>query len=553
MRALVTTLALLAMFSTAFAVLEIDNAQPKVHANEWKWVLDSTWQGIKRRNIEDCKNKPIYRQNPNSPGGLICRPKSETPYDAVSEGIGYGMLLALYSNDQKTFDLIYNAGKEFSLNFCQGWRKPANGDGTEQGSATDADEDIALALIFADKLQKKGKWGSSSINYASDAQKGVDCVWGSMQSGLLCPGNGWCPGFNVGYFAPAWYRIFKNFSTNSNHNWQQAIDASYNLIKHSNNPGYSIGMVPDWSQADGNPGGGGYNTYSGGKTFFKDAIRVLWRIANDAIWFNEPRAKEFLTNSLTFIKSKGGPDAANFYQLEGANKGALLPADDKWTQFNGENNSNTWRYRREHSWLTVGQWTAAVMAVGDSADKVAWSKKMSEFYEYDVNKNEDYKPDFFGLIEDPSKGNYETSRYEDTTHNEMYFDQFLAWFGVSLMSGTWVNVIDALDNPVANTEGILGSPFPQLPPPPPPPIDPPEPIIAKNNVKLGIQVTQTGNVLRLQSKSDVTWKIHNLQGKLLFSSNSKEAAWNSGNFRGVAIISASGKFGVERIVIGNAR
>jgi len=535
MRALITTLALLTMFSTAFAVLEIDNAQPKVHANEWKWVLDSTWQGIKRRNIEDCRSKSIYRQNPNSQGGLICRPKSETPYDAVSEGIGYGMLLALYSDDQKTFDLIYNASKEFHLNFCDGWRKPADGGGTEMGSATDADEDIALALIFADKLQKKGKWGSSTINYANDAQSAVNCVWGSMREGLLCPGGpnaGWCPGFNVGYFAPAWYRIFKDFSNNGSHNWQQAIDASYSLIKSAKNPGYSIGMVPDWSQSDGSPGGGGYNTYKEGKAFFKDAIRVLWRIATDAIWFNEQRAKEFLTNSLTFIKSKGGPDAANFYQLDGT----LIPATDKWMEFNGENNPNTWRYRQEHSWLTVGQWTAAVMAVGTDDDKIAWSKKMAEFYEYDVNKNKDYKPDFFGLIEDPTKGNYETSRYEDTTHNEMYFDQFLAWFGVSLMSGTWVNVIDALDNPVANTEGIPGSPFPQLP----------EPITAKNNARFGIQVTQNGNVLRLQSKNNVEWKIHNLQGKLLFSSNSKEATWNLGNFKGMAVVSAISESSAER-------
>jgi len=527
----------------AFAVLEIPNAQPKVHADEWKWVLDSTWKGLKKRNIDDCRSKPIYRQNPTSQGGLICRPKSETPYDAVSEGIGYGMLLALYSDDQKTFDLIYNAGREFSLNYCQGWRKPADGGNTESGSATDADEDIALALIFADKLQKKGRWENSNINYANEAQDAVNCVWGSMQNGLLCPGNSWCPGFNVGYFAPAWYRIFKSFSTNSNHNWQQAIDASYNLINNTNNPGYSIGMVPDWSQSDGRPGGGGYNTYSGGKAFFKDAIRVLWRVANDAIWFNEPRAKDFLTKSLTFINSKGGPDAANFYQLEGANKGELLPEMDKWDEFNDKNNSNTWRYRQEHSWLTVGQWITAVMAVGTDEEKVAWSKKMAEFYEYNVNIG--YKPNFFGLIEDPTKGDYKTSRYEDTTHNEMYFDQFLAWFGVSLMSGTWVNVVALLDNPVENDDGIPGSPFPALEPPIEP-SEPPEPITAKNNARLGIQVTQVGNGLRLQSKNDVTWKIHNLQGKLLFSSNSKEATWNAGNFKGTAVVSASNGSSLER-------
>jgi len=526
MRILILTVVFISILCTsAFAVLEIPNAQPKVHAKEWKWVLDSTWQGLKRRNIDSCRSKQIYRQNPNSPGGLICRPKSETPYDAVSEGIGYGMLLALYSNDQETFDRIYNASKEFSLNFCQGWRKPANGDGTESGSATDADEDIALALIFADKLQKKNKWKSSSINYASDAQSAVSCVWGSMRDGQLCPGNTWCPGYNLGYFAPAWYRVFKNFDSDNNHNWQQAIDQSYNLIESSN--GYDKGMVPDW-----NNGGGGYNNYLDGGAFFKDAIRVLWRIATDAIWFDEPRAKKFLTNSLDFINEKGGPDAANFYQLDGT----LVPAADKWNKFNDENNPNTWRYRQEHSWLTVGQWLTAAMAVGTDEDKIAWSKKMASFYEYDVNKSKTYKPDFFGLIEDPTKGPYETSRYEDTTHNEMYFDQFLAWFGVSLMSGTWVNVVGLLDNPVENTEGIPGSPFPELI----------VPITAKTNVRLGIQVSQNSGIVRLSSQSDVTWKIHNLQGKLLFSSNSKETTWNSGNFKGTLVVSATNGSNVER-------
>ncbi|MCL2282336.1 MAG: glycosyl hydrolase family 8 [Fibromonadales bacterium] len=509
----------LAMLSIpAFAVLEIPNAQPKVGAKQWKQVLDSTWAGLVKRNIDDCVGKSIYNGHPNS-RGLICRPKSETPWDAVSEGIGYGMLLALYADDQPRFNQIYKAGKEFGLNYCQGWRKPANGGGTESGSATDADEDIAIALVFADKLAKKGLWSTpSDINYANDAQSAISCVWGSMQGGKLCPGNAWCPGYNVGYFAPAWYRVFKNYTTNSSQNWQLAIDESYKLIAHSNNTGYSKGMVPDWSSDQGVPGGGGYNTYRSGQAFFKDAIRVLWRVANDAIWFNEPRAKTFLTNSLDFIKSKGGPDAANFYDLNGN----LVPADDKWAEFNDQNNSSTWRYRREHSHLTVGQWLIPAMAVGSDEDKIAWSSKMAEFYDWENKVN------FFGNATDPNPGGI-----EDTMHNEMYFDQFLAWFGVSLMSGTWVNIIELLDNPVKNTEGITTQPYPE----PEPPIDP-DPIIIKGT-QFGILISQSGGTLRLSSKNDVSWKIHNLQGKLLFSSNSKETSWNAGNFKGTVIVSAN--------------
>ena len=33
---------------------------------------------------------------------------------------------------------------------------------------------------------------------------------------------------------------------------------------------------------------------------------------------------------------------------------------------------------------------------------------------------------------------------EDIAHNELYFDQFLAWFGASLMSGYFVDLTKAI-------------------------------------------------------------------------------------------------------------
>jgi len=144
---------------------------------------------------------------------------------------------------------------------------------------------------------------------------------------------------------------------------------------------------------------------------------------------------------------------------------------------------------------------------------------MAEFYDWEN------KVGFFGNAVDPKGGQ------EDTLHNEMYFDQFLAWFGVSLMSGTWMNVIDVLDNPKPNVEGITTLPWPEP--------EPPNSIIAKNNKLLGIQINQGSGIIRMSSKSEVSWKIHNLQGKLLFSSNSRETSWNTGNFKGTVIVSAN--------------
>ena len=533
------------LFSSAFAVLEIPNAQPKVGAEQWKQVLDSTWQGLKRRNID------VYST------GLVHRPKSETPGDAVSEGVGYGMLLALYANDQVYFDKIFKAGKQYNLNACQNWRVNKNGSNAGSGSASDADEDIAAALVLAAKLLEKNKWNNTGVNYGNEARSAVDCVRGQLsgdgndpRDGALKPGNGWDWNvYNPGYFAPAWFRVFKTFDTENAATWEQAARRSYDLI--AMNPGFSKGLVPDWMDGEGQVlgGGPGYNAYLKGQEFFKDAIRMLWRVATDVIWFpNEhpenSTGKIYLKNAMNFIKSKGGPSAANFYRLNGD----LLPEGDKWTEFNDEKNSNTWRWRREHSHLTVGQWSTVAMAVGTDSDKIAWSSEMAKFYDWENKK------DFFGLEVDTIT----VSGIEDTLHNEMYFDQFLAWFGVSLMSGTWVNVIDVLDKPVSNKEGL-----PDLPWPPPPPSSsssepssssapsssssapqsssssqPTDAIIKLHQFeKIGVQISQTGNALHLISQSDANWKIYNLQGKLMFSSKSKEAVWNMGNFKGVAVVS----------------
>ena len=327
-----------AAFSTSFAVLDLPNAQPKVDETYWKAALDSTWQGLIRRNIQ-----------PYSAGvGLIHRPKSEAPGDAVSEGVGYGMLVALYSNDQASFNKMWDEANSSMWGGCYyNWQMSVEGKIVGKGAASDAEEDIALALIFADKLVSAGKWQpyistKFGYDYKSHAQKILDCMWSTEQitsNGILAPGAGW-GGYsfvNPGYFSPAWYKVFAKFDSNGDR-WNKVVDKSYEIISKS--PGYSMGMVPDWMTPEGGwvgSAGLGYNAYFESKAFFKDAIRVLWRVAIDAIWFDEERAKTFLKNALAFINSKGGAKASNFYQIE--NAGELLPVDDKWYDFNNNSTS----------------------------------------------------------------------------------------------------------------------------------------------------------------------------------------------------------------------
>lgn len=407
-------------------LLDLASDQRTVDEGYWKNALSNVWEGIKKRNIEPYGT------------GLIHRPKSEAPGDAVSEGVGYGMLTALFANDQETFNRIWEAGNTYMWSSCfYNWQVSKSGSVLGYGAATDAEEDVALALVFADKLAKSGKWQDYSSpkngSYLNHAKRIMNCMWSTEQitsRGTLAPGAGWGGEdfVNPGYFSPAWYKIFAKYD--STHNWQKVVDRSYEIL--SNSVGYSYGLIPDWMTPSGGYAGAGlgYNAYGNGQYCFKDAIRTLWRVAIDAIWFKEIRAKALLTNAVAFINNAGGAPAANFYKTDGT----LVPAEDVWTDMAAGTIPRT---RQEHSHLTVGMWATAVAAAGSKEDMEAFSLELSKFYE---------GGDYFGNAVDPLGGT------EDTLHNEMYFDQFLGWFGASMLSGSFINVIDAIDNPATPVE-----------------------------------------------------------------------------------------------------
>lgn len=396
--------------------------------NDWSDALEQTWLGLKSRNID------AYNT------GMVHRPKSETPGDAVSEGIGYGMILALYSNDQSYFNKIWDAGEQFLWNGrFYDWRSDATGNIIGTGAATDAEQDIAMMLIFADHLVQRGVWNAGhqspeGATYASRAQDLLDVIWSDMVDGgrYLRPGNFWGGRemLNVGYFSPAWYRLYKQFDARSDHDWDALVDQTYQTLAGSS--GYSRGLVADWSDAWGNTlaDGPGYNAYDNGQSMFKDGIRVFWRIATDALWFNEPRAINYLDNAVGFLRQsaaqQGSADnsnspahLANFYQLDGSQ----VPLDDVWTDYNG---GNSQRFRNEHSHMTIGMWATAAMGGQDPVAAEAFSRELQLFYE---------GGSFWGKTSDP------TGRNEIFSNNEVYFDQFLAWFGAIILNGNFCNVL----------------------------------------------------------------------------------------------------------------
>jgi hypothetical protein len=198
------------------------------------------------------------------------------------------MLLAVLNNDQATFDKIFEAANSqlwSGSSYKWNWRGGS-------GGATDAELDIALALVFADMLQQKKLWNPpSKTNYASRAKEVISTIRTRMCSqDYLLPGDSWGGGAldkqNPSYFATASMKVFDKYQTS--HNFSKVIENCYQVLTKA--PHYNKGQVPNWMTRNGgktNPGQvSDNNPYGMGN----DAIRTPWRIATDALWFNDARA-----------------------------------------------------------------------------------------------------------------------------------------------------------------------------------------------------------------------------------------------------------------------
>jgi endo-1,4-beta-D-glucanase Y len=227
--------------------------------------------------------------------------------DTVSEGMGYGMLGAVYMNDRATLDGLWAyAQQKLDENGLQNWHLDAGGvvlDGG--GAATDADEDMAFALVMAD-----AQWGG----YAAPAKQLVASVLDhevEAGSNVLKPGDRWGGSneTNPSYLSPAYYRVFAAYTGQAR--WMAVVDASYDLLTKCANP--TTGLVPDWCNAAGAAQRSSRYSY--------DACRTPWRIALDACWNSEPRAKTYLGHVSAFFNKLGAANIKDGYTLDGTATG----------------------------------------------------------------------------------------------------------------------------------------------------------------------------------------------------------------------------------------
>lgn len=235
--------------------------------------------------------------------------------EIVSEGIGYGMVLAAVFGDREILDGLWKFyNRRLNDNGFMHWKiQGCDANVTGWNSATDAELDVAMALLIADC-----QWGDLTATYRDDAEEIINLVKEhEVQTGcgtpnaVLKPGDAWggCSCTNPSYFAPGYYRAYAQFTGDSF--WNDLADDTYVTLKA--NAHETTGLVSDWCSGSGNSGCSEWQSGDYGY----DAARTPWRIAVDYLWWGNQDAKEWLTTVTNWVRETGIENIGDGYEQDG--------------------------------------------------------------------------------------------------------------------------------------------------------------------------------------------------------------------------------------------
>lgn len=254
-----------------------------------------------------------YKKNYITADGQVI--DNATNSQTTSEAQSYALLRAVWEDDWQTFDTVLNwtmNNLKLSDAHLFAWLAHADGRTLEikdYTTATDADEDIALALLFASK-----RWNNEY--YEDLGKKIVQDIWKHevvqindryylIAGTNLRRENGYLT--NPSYYSPASYRIFAEIDPE--HTWNILADDTYRNLEDiaaatsSNEKTY---LIPNWFivSEDGISETSAPHVNGDADNYGYDAFRLHWRVALDQLWFNNQNAKNFLMNATPFFKKE---------------------------------------------------------------------------------------------------------------------------------------------------------------------------------------------------------------------------------------------------------
>ncbi|NMA67402.1 MAG: xylanase, partial [Clostridiaceae bacterium] len=215
--------------------------------------------------------------------------------DARTEGMSYGMMMAVQMDRKDIFDRLWLFSKTYMYQKSGkykgyfAWSVAPDGSKNAEGPAPDGEEYFAMALFFASE-----RWGDGEepFNYSVQAREILrHCI---HQDELVEGGEPMWDNTNYyikfvpeadftdpSYHLPHFYEIFAQRSDPQDREfWKKAAEESRKYLHLACHP--ITGMAPEYAEYDGTP-----KRLFREAQFYSDSYRVAMNIGLDAAWFNK--------------------------------------------------------------------------------------------------------------------------------------------------------------------------------------------------------------------------------------------------------------------------
>lgn len=213
--------------------------------------------------------------------------------DARTEGISYGMMMAVQMDRKDLFDRLWRFAWDFMLlrdgpnRGYFAWSVKPDGAHNAEGPAPDGEEYFAMALFFA-----AARWGEGEppLDYAAQART---ILRHCLHQPELAPGGAdmwdprnrlirFVPGVDFSdpsYHLPHFYALFARACDPGDAEfWREAASASRRYLAAACHP--VTGLAAEYAEYDGAP----RLLFGKDMAFFSDAYRVAMNIGLDAAW-----------------------------------------------------------------------------------------------------------------------------------------------------------------------------------------------------------------------------------------------------------------------------
>ncbi len=303
-------------------------------------------------------------------------------HDARTEGLSYGMMVAVQLNKKDVFDRIWRWSKKY-LQHQDGPREgyfawsinPATMKKNSEGSASDGE-----LYFITDLLLASNRWGNNaSVNYYAEARRILDAMWKKDGTGniynlfniehkqisFVPEGNGYT-WTDPSYHLPAFLEIWALYAKDGHEQfYKDCTDTSRAFLHRACDA--ITGLNTDYADFSGAP----HPTRWMPQAFRYDSWRVPMNITMDYVWFGKDKnwQQDYARRLQKFLRLKGIDTFEDQFNMDGSRPDFILQA------------GNVKKLRHSIGLVATAATTALITNDKSSIDfvKALWNAKLEPY------------------------------------------------------------------------------------------------------------------------------------------------------------------------------